>query len=435
MNSWRMSLLIFCLGGLLCRYGYTANEAAPDEGDRIERFDKLPAPIGGKIKSDDYIYVVVKKGQEVKIPSYAIKEVVYADGDANYNEAIKQRDDGRYTKAAQYFQKALESLTAQKWAPEYCNYGMGDAFYKFGKFTGYKGRSGTQYSPPSVYYRKALEANPKSRFMPDIVVKLPICLAEEGKLDEADAALKDAEERIKKYRDEAIKVGAGYGEIADHAAAQIAVADARIAERKAAAGKGNLSDVLDKWQSARSKCVKFPDMYGEVVDGVLKVLVQDKKYTQAISEAETIIDNYAKDNDQKWLAILPSAYTARGKANLALAVDHESKKQKLQANAAYADARWDFMYVIGQFFDNDEYLASAHFLAGVCYEKLKDIESDSHEKAVREWKLVIKNFPTYTNFVEASKKELASVGEKLDDAPPTGAETTPAAAVPAKPKK
>ena len=98
-----------------------------------------------KISKDDYISVEGKPthGPAVKKESFFVKEVVYADKDSNYALATEKHDEGRLTLAALYFSNALDNMKEQKWAPEYCNYGVGNAFFAAGIFNGYKGRSRT----------------------------------------------------------------------------------------------------------------------------------------------------------------------------------------------------------------------------------------------------------------------------------------------------
>ena len=137
-----------------------------------------------------------------------------------------------------------------------------------------------------------------------------------------------------------------------------------------------------------------------------------------------------KKEGEKHLPLLPSACTVLGKANLAQAVEFEGRGAKIQALNAYADARWAFLHIIAQFFDNDDYVASAHYFSGLCYDKLRDVEADAGEKAVREWKLVTTDFKK-SDFNEPALKELERVGVKTaKEAAPAAA---PKAAAPDKP--
>jgi tetratricopeptide (TPR) repeat protein len=396
--------------GSLGATGVAWGAAAEQEEDLdvIVRTDKVT--IGTKVEQDDYVQVTGKRGAApAKVYAYQVKDVIRADRDANYSQALEKRGEGRYRLAMLYFQKALAAMTTQKWAAEYCNYGLAESLYEEGLFKGYTGKSGNAYSPPSVYYQKALAANPKTRFLPDILVKLPVCLAEEGKLDEAEAKLKEAEARLKAYRDETIKVHSGFGDVADRAAAQLAIAGARLIERKAAEGKAKWDDAKERYLSARFKAAKFPDAMGEAVDGLLRVLINMKDYNGAKAEAEGLVEKFKKESDMKMLPMLPAAYMVLGKANLAQAAEMEGRGAAIPSRSAYAEARWWFLHVVAQFFDNDEYVAQAYYFAGLCCDKLRELEPDAGEMAVRYWKRIVRNFPR-SEFCPRAQTELNRVG-------------------------
>jgi tetratricopeptide (TPR) repeat protein len=426
MNAFRMMMvtLAMALAGSLMAAAEPGPEQQPDK-DIIIRTDGKPQP-PTFVKQDNYLQIIGDKGE--KVAGYLVKDILYANRDSNYDQAIAKRDEGRFTLAALYFSRALEAMPQVKWAEEYCNYGMGAALFDVGYYRGYTGKTGTVYSPPSVYFQKAIKANPKSRFMLDVTMKMPQCLAEEAfdndgklvnpaKLDEADAAMKEAEKTLKSYRDETVRIADGFKVVSDRASAQLLITDAHLSEKRVLANKDNLNTVKDKWMLASGvRTDAFPELKGEAVDGLLQTLVQMKEYTQAQGEAKRLIDKFNKDGDQKMYPLLPGAYTVMGKASFAQAVDYEGKNQPVQANAAYADARWAFLHVIAQFFDNDEYVASAHYFAGLCYDKLRTIESDAGEKAVRHWKLIEKNFPK-SNYKAKASEELARVGGGGGDAP------------------
>ena len=399
-----------------------AEDPQPEEG-----LDSLipVAPNGRvdqtKIIKEDYLYIIGKHKIDIKRKSCDVKEVTYGDQDSAFQSGIIARDDGKFTVAANYFVKSLDNLkgkTRVAWPAEYCNYQIANALYMNGSFKGYTGKSGTVYSPPSEYYKLALAANPRSRFLPDIVSKLPYCLSEEDKLDEAEAAVKDGAAKIKTFREEGVAIAPAYADVAERASAQLALADAKIVEKRTekAGAAANLQDVVDRWHLARTKSDKFPDLQAEAVDGELQAMVRMKNYDGVIAEAQTLIDKYKQTGDSKVLPLLPGAYTALGKSFLGKAADYEGRKNIPQAMNSYAEARWQFINVVAQFFDKDEYVANAHYLAGFCYNKLKDVEPDAAEKAQRHWKLVVANFPR-SAFKDLAEKALADAtpAEKKDD--------------------
>ncbi len=423
MNTNRFVAMLFCVAALVsCA---RAGEAGQEEDmDTVLLYNpNAPTVPPTKITRDDYVSVEGKlKNVVLKKESFLVKEVLYADKDSNYSLATEKRDEGRWTLCALYFSNALENLKDAKWAPEYCNYGIGNAFFSAGIFGGYKGRART-YPPAADYFKKALDANPKSRFMLDIVAKLPICYAEQDKLAEADAAVKDAADRIAKYKEETVKFGTGYLEPAERALVQLAVAKARIAEKKVATGVAgfNPQGSRDLWREARIKAAKFPEIIGECVEGEFRSLILMKQYTQAVTEANAIVDKYNQQSDYTLLPQLPAAYMSLGQANLAQGLEYEGKGNKPLAENAFAEARWAFLNIIAQFFDNDDYVAQAHYLSGLCYEKLITVEpTDAKTKAIREWQSVVSNFPKSPFKADAVKK-LAAYGITIEDAKPAAA--------------
>jgi tetratricopeptide (TPR) repeat protein len=315
----------------------------------------------------------------------------------------------------------------QKWAAEYCNYYAGNAIYINGdttKFGRHKGASGTDYLAVSEFFMKVLEANPKSRFLPDVLGKIPIALAEEGKLDDAEAKLKDAKTQIETYYN-AVKAidPKGYAPIKERADGQIAIAEAIIAEKKGSnADAGAWQEVADKWGSAYNKCERSPELRAQALDGQLRALNSPKLKgsgsESAITLAEEVIERYNASGDRNLLPLLPAAYTGLGNAKFNQARADKDKKQIPSAQKKFAEARWAFVHVVAQFFDVEEYVAEAHFYAGYCYDELKDVEPDAAEKAGRHWNLIKTNFPT-SKFKDLAEKKLSELA--ATDAPPAPA--------------
>lgn len=403
--------------------GFVSDLRAAEEGggepdlDVIKRVDDLPVPPTNIFK-DDYITVEGKKGNiPVKVESWAVKEVFYAQRHPTYVTACDKRDKGNYVTAAKAFRLALESMGDKKWAAEYCNFGIGDAFFQNANFSGYTDRQGFKYEPPSFYFREVIKANPKSRFLLESSVKLAISLAEEGKFDEAGNAFKDAEATIKKYRDELGKVNPKYREYADKFISMSTFGHARMLEKKAGEDPAKFKDydfgpTISAYRSAQSmaETAKATEVYSDAVDGELRVMVKMNDYAGAKARANGIIDKYKEKSDSNLLGMLPGAYTVLGLANYNEGVDYiDNKKQVPQAMNAFAEARWNFLHVIVQFFDNDDYVAKAHFFAGMCYKRLKDQEPDGAEKAVRHFTSVVNDYPN-SNFAELAKLELEKLG-------------------------
>ncbi|MBI3828747.1 MAG: hypothetical protein HY291_04480 [Planctomycetes bacterium] len=424
MTCTRLTFRASVLGiAALILTGAVAGLRAAEEGggepdlDVIKRVDDIPVQPTNIFK-DDYITVEGKKGNiPVKVESWAVKEVFYAQRHPTYVTACDKRDKGNYVTAAKAFRLALESMGDKKWAAEYCNLGIGDAFFQNGNFSGYTDRQGFKYEVPSFYFREVLKANPKTRFLLEASVKLAISLAEEGKFDDAENAFKDAEATIKKYRDELGKVNPKYREFADKFIAMSTFGHARMLEKKAGEDPAKFKDydfspAISAYRSAQSmaESAKAPEVYSDAVDGELRVMVKMNDYAGAKARANGIIDKYKEKADSNLLGMLPGAYTVLGLANYNEGVDYiDNKKQVPQAMNSFAEARWNFLHVIVQFFDNDDYVAKAHFFAGMCYKRLKDQEPDGVEKAVRHFTSVVNDYPS-SNFADLAKMELEKLG-------------------------
>ena len=115
-----------------------------------------------KIIEDNYIAVVGKLRTTIKKEAYLVKDIVYADRSPSYSRAVEKRDEGRYTVAALNFANALDEMKEQKWAAEYCNYGIANAFYANHTFSGYQGKA-RSYAPAADYFVKRARKPTRSR--------------------------------------------------------------------------------------------------------------------------------------------------------------------------------------------------------------------------------------------------------------------------------
>jgi hypothetical protein len=406
--------------GRKCLAGAAA-EAAQEEPDVIQRTDQdRPMNLNNNgITRDDYLFVEGRqKGSTVKLESYKVKDILRGDRPTEYNSALDRKRDGRYTVAAKWFTDALKSpaLKDKAWAVEYCNYHIAECLYEAGHYDGYKGKTYT-YNPPAHYYGEAIKANPKSRFLLDASVKIAICLIESGKLQEAEKAFMEAQAAIKRYREDTAKTGdMNYRESANRAESLIKLARAKQLERKADQEKTPHDQALQAFKDCQStsRALKFFEVAAEATEGEMRVLVKDRQFGEARIRAQEIIDKYKKDCDPNLLGMLPVAYTVMARASLAQANEYEGKNQPVQAQLAYAEARWNYLQVLVQFFDKDEYVAEAGYFAGLCNEKLKDQEADARENATQCWLDVKKNFPTspFAEMAAADLKRMGADGEK-----------------------
>jgi hypothetical protein len=170
--------------------------------------------------------------------------------------------------------------------------------------------------------------------------------------------------------------------------------------------------------------------------------VKQERFQDAKGRAQSLIDKYKKTHDQSLVSMLPGAYTVMGRASLAMAGEYDTKNNPLQAQQSYADARWNYLQVLVQFFDREEYLEEANYFVGLCYDKLKEGEPMGKDMAIRYWLNVQRNYPDGT-FAKQAKQDLARIGykapppKKAPDPTKAGAKKGPPKKEPAKapPKK
>lgn len=406
----RVACLLICLGMVLPAIGLMGAEGGDDEElDVITRADdgKL---VRTKIASEDYIMVEGRyKHSAIKLPSYKVADILRANRPAEYDIGIERLKEERYAVAAKYFTVVLLGKDSKDlpWVAEYCNYRLGEAMYNGGFYDGYKGKT-YNYSAPAEYYSEVLKANPKSRYLLDASVKLPICLIEQQKFTEAEKAFVAATAAIKQYREDTARTAdLEYRKMADRAEAMLKLGNARLLEKK-----DKYAEAGDLYMTVqRTSFGKFPGIYGDAVDGELRCLVRQEKYADAKGRAESLIKKYQETHDQTLVTMLPGAYTVMGRASLAMAGEYEKNKNALQAQQAFADARWNYLQVLVQFFDRDEYMEEANYFVGYCYDKLKDQEPTAKDMAIRYWLNVKRNYPN-GSFVKQASDDLTRVGYK-----------------------
>ena len=393
-------LLIFVAANCACAVEITA------DAGHIIRTDGTVIPVE-KFTRDDFLHVsgVLKSGAKVDVKSCDVTDVLYPGRDANFLSAIEKRDAGRFSAAAMYFKRAKETLPHAAWVDEQCSFGTAEALYQAGFFPGYKGKDETEYAPASHYYQLALQANPNSRFMPLIVARLAMCFAEEGAWDKAASALAEGAARLKEFRDKGVREDSKFVALADCAQARLALAEAVVAEGMAGAGKGKLESAGDAFHAAALRRESIPEMHAEAVRGELRVLLKLKDYSNAKILADRLIEKFRGSADENKRTVLAAAYLALGKCQFASASELTARGQNVQAAQGFADARWAFLHVVAEYFDDDANVAAAHYFSGLCYDRLNGVEGDAGVKARREWRTVVEKFAK-SEFKEMAEKEL-----------------------------
>lgn len=399
----------FLLGlGLLLPIAGAGWSAEDEENmDLVSRVGET-RPVRTKVFAEDYVMVEGKsKASTVKIPSYKVSDVLRADRPYEYDRGVERLKEGRFAIAAKYFTDVLRAKDHmdKPWVIEYCNYHLATAMFDGEFWDGYQGKT-YHYSEPSVYFDAVLKANPKSRFLLDVSVKVPICLVEQKKFAEAEKAFVAAAAAIKRYRDETAKTAdLEYRAHADRADAMIKLGGGKLLEKK-----GDFAQAVDAYATLqRVVARKFPDIYSEAWSGELRCLAQQGRFSDARARAESLIKRYQETNDPSLLAMLPVAHAVMGWASLALAAEFEAKSNAIQAQQAYSDARWNYLQVLVRFFDRDEHVAEASYYVGLCYDKLKGQETTGKDLAIRYWLNVKRSFPD-SSFAKLAQQDLARVG-------------------------
>lgn len=379
---------------------------AADSDVIVRSDDKTIPPLS--VTRDDYLFVAGRHVVEIKVPSYLVKEVDYANESEDFKYGMQKLGDAKYSVAAKYFKEALDAAGDKKWALELYNYHLGSALYLNGSFAGYNGRR-FNYDPPSAYFKRALDANPKSRFMLDIFAKRPVCLAGEQDFEAAAEALKDGERRLAEYQAEtAATHDPGYAPLAQRAKAALTVAAARVLQMKAEAKKAEWKDVSDAWRIACNQATAFADLSQTAKRGRMNALFESQDIDGAKETTAEIIRKLSTEPDPRQWSLLSSAYFIQGCIQYQEALGAEQAKRVVQSTRGFAEARWSFVNAAVYAIEGGE-RSSAQLKAGICCDKLKRVEDDGAEKAVRYWKEVLRESPD-GDVADSARAELKKAG-------------------------
>lgn len=400
------------------------------DGDVVVMTDNTARP-PMKVTEDNYIEVVgVLANRPVKTPAWKVKEVQYADRNQMFITGMEFRQKGLHFTSTKAFELALSSLSGSKWAQDYCNYYMAEGLYHA---KDWKGRTSAQnnktYAPPADYYAKCIAANPKSRFLLDAMVKIGICRAQEGKFSEAQSALDAAEKRIRDYRNQVMNIGAEYFAAANEAEAMLNYGKGVLFENQARENKDDslYSRALSSFKSAQSGATgKYYRLYADAVDSELRVMIAMDDTTGAQERAKSVIESFRKNPEPNLIPMMPAAYMALGLAHYQDAEKNIKKDRLPQAEFSFSEARWNFLHVIVEYFDDKDHVAKANYYAGRCYEALKDAEFAALTKARRHYDAVVNDFgeSAFAQLAQERLKELpagstdevdTTPGEKLQD--------------------
>ncbi|HYG75459.1 MAG TPA: hypothetical protein VEK08_10695 [Planctomycetota bacterium] len=356
------------------------------------------------LETDTYERVsgIYKNGATFSAPAHKITRVDYPF--SFWQQGCAMREEGRHILAAMYFQKMLDAAGAQRWAAHAGNLGLADSLYDLGAFKGYKGKAGTAFEPPSVYYLRALEAHPQMRSIGETSVRLVECLIHQGELAEAERALESGKRRISEYS-RVIRLHAGYEPAVRRAQARLACVKAELASARARKGDAQWADAAREWQSALGACEKFPDLLATAYEQYFGSLAEKGSHAETAQAAQLAIAKFGGEPGHETL--LAAAHLALGKALLARGVSLQQGQHEIAAQLDFAEARWNFLTVVARYFESDMHVAAAHYFAGLCFEKRTPLESGAAKRARGEWKTVLHVFPR-SAFGELAKAKLAA---------------------------
>lgn len=380
-----------------------------------------------KVTVENYI-TVGGNTKSSQFPACDVKTVTRENQPADLASGFDYMRRGEYRAAALFFARVLENASAEPWAKEYAAYYCGLAFFENGDFeaNGYVGRtSKKQYPPTSALFAKALELNPKTRFLLDALVRRAEALGNEGKYEQAEAAFKDAEKRIEAYKTETVILGGNYEPFATEASVRLAIGHANMLEARESTkkDKAEWDPVLAAYRRAKRNTERWPDIAWRAEDGEIRMMVNLRDFDSATDLAQRILGKaQTGDLGTAQMALLPAAYSTLGRVHMRKAEDAEKAKNKRQAASEYAEARWNFLNVMVQSFDNPDLLARSNFFAGVCSWALREFEPDAANKARLYWSAAIKALPDSTWAKMASEEMNRLPAEAAKSAEPPVAE-------------
>ena len=343
-----------------------------------------------KITTDNYITIEgFSRNSKVELPSHKVKDVLRADRPREYDIGLMQIRRGRYAAAAKCFSSVLRSADHRNkpWVIEYCNYRMGEAVYKGGLWEPPGKTTRNRFSPPEDYYAKMLKANPRSRYMLNAITRIPLCLTEQEKFEEARKAIMVAESAIKKYREETAEIG--YRTSADKAEARLKMANAQLLEDKRDFEKAKEQYLVVQRMASK----KYRHIHSYALEGELRCLMKQYKLADAKARAESLIEKCKESGDPALADVLPCAIAAVARGSLVEAGGFEAKNDKAQAQQSYANARRYYQKLLTSFRNRVEFTEEAIYFVGLCFYKLRDKEPDAMDMAIRYFRQVQRVFP------------------------------------------
>ncbi len=344
--------------------------------DEIVRYSAPPV-IGVKITKDNWQVVHGNMEQGgVTVPASDVMEAVYADAPPDLLRGFQRAKRGFYTKAiTESFEPVLRKLEkfrkveGHPWPKQYCLYYLGVCHVKRGK----PGDAGKARG----YFERLSREIPQSRFIFEAYAGIGDGLQVEKKYPAAAKAFAEAKERfekmsrtrgldfetVKAIRKRAIEAHYRQGEMFDFAGET----DPTYYDKAVSVFNAVAAD------ASRN----YPDIYFKAKSAAIKSLVSTRAYRLAIQKANELIAEGEKDGFTEFL----------GGAYLGLADCYYAQYSDVAAKGGAADpanlviARYNYLRVLAQYFEDRSVLPKAHFFAGRCYERLA--QSGEGQKAIQ----------------------------------------------------
>jgi len=303
-----------------------------------------------KVLTDNWIMVEAQRFQvKTPIPAYRVRKVVYSAAPDLYRVAQTAAEEGDYERALRALILTLrERGDAIPWFKQYILYDIARFYVKHAGEGSYEKARG--------YLDQLFKDVPDSRFTPEALLLYA---------DTFFLEAQDFEKARQAYDDAAAKLAQMAGQVSgDHV--DYLQEKSFLAKYKA----GECLMLLKRFGEAKSvfegvaaRSRKYPRIYYLALLGKSQSLWQEGQIDKALEDFASLIEaaEVAGVRD-----ILAGAYAGLGDC-------YFEKKE-------YEEARWNYLKVVVQFFDAQEYAAKALYRVGLCYREIMNRETDAKKR-------------------------------------------------------
>ena len=338
------------LAVLLCAAAFGAPAPEDVAQDAIDMIG--PGSLSNiKVNQDTWIVVEAQKFQvKTPIPAYKVKTVVYASAPELYRVAQQAAEEGDYEKAL----KAL-ILTLKKDGEKYAWFKQ-YLFYDIARYY-VKRRAEGDYEKARGYLDQLMTEVKDSRFLPDALLLYADTCFMEGK--DFEAARKAYEKAREQLTAMSRQVSGPHVEYLEERAL---TADYKVGECLSLLKRYGEAKSVYSGVAARSR--KYPRVLYLALLGGAQALWQEGQVDEALKAFAELIEKAEIAGTRD---ILAGAYAGLGDC-------YFGKKD-------FEVARWNYLKVAVQFFDNEEYAAKSLYRVGLCYKEIMLAEQDDKKRA------------------------------------------------------